>query len=70
MGLPEIKELLLDENEDRKVTTLLRLLHGLESVTDVIQNLCRTLADAHVLFEGVVEKHPITQVRLKATGCA
>ena len=65
LNLPEINELLLDEDDELMVATLLKKLRGLDSGTKQLQSENVTIAEARGLFDAVMEKHPSTSSRLR-----
>lgn len=64
IGVDEVEELMLSEDEDDDLLRLLRQLKDLDSVTKALQDARHGLYDARLLFEGVMDKHPSTRSRL------
>lgn len=58
INLPELPQLLLTKIEDEAVYTLLKQLRDLDLVTEALQDELATLAEACVLFSGVILRFP------------
>lgn len=59
-----VQDLLLNNHDDQDMECFLRLLTDLDSVTKSLQDSNVSLADARVLFNDEIEKHPETEARL------
>lgn len=60
-----IAELLLDPEDDKEVDCLLRILHGLTYVIELLQDPNVLLSAAQVVFNGVIDKYSAPQLRLE-----
>lgn len=67
MGLFEMKEMILDDIEERGATMLLRLPYDPESIFEAIHNRYVTFLHAHGLFGGVIDKYPSARARIQDT---
>lgn len=63
--IPDVKELLLDDDEELVITTFMKKLHDLESVTKQLQSDSVTVAEYRGLLDALIELHPSTRERLK-----
>lgn len=64
VGIMQIKELALNDEDKYQVAGLLTLLQDLDYVTKILKGSCTGLAGARNFVKGVMDKHLSTQLRL------
>ena len=62
-----LHSIILTTTEDKEIADLLPKLEEFESVTKLLQRENLGMADVRMVFDGVIQKSPLTSVYLSAT---